>query len=113
MVRRRQIQLADAIRDIIAGQLTSGISDPRVDGVVITHVKLTQDLQIASVYYRVYRDGFDLERVEKGLSSCTPVFRRELAKQLDVRRVCELRFVFDKSIEEGSKIERLIDELKS
>ena len=104
----RKDRLADEIRDIVASCFRGGImSDPRLEGVTITAVKLSGDLQQASVYYRVYADD-KLEDSAKGLKSAAGFFRKKLADALDIRRVPELRFYFDESIEHGSRIEELL-----
>ena len=110
----RQERLADEIRDIIA-QLFSGgqLSDPRLASVCITAVKLSGDLQIASIYFRTYTDTVALPDVQRGLESVSGLLKRKLSAALDIRRMPELRFFFDESIERGNKIESLIDKIKS
>ena len=54
-MKLRQRKVADQIRDIIANSLSRGeISDPRLNGVMITRVTVTSDLQLASVYFRFF-----------------------------------------------------------
>lgn len=107
----RQDQLADEIRDILAMNFQGGkLSDPRLESVTITAVKLTADLQQATVYYRTYVDA-DGPKAQKGLESASGRLRRELSRVLDVRRVPELRFVYDTSIEYASRIETVISEI--
>ena len=108
----RKERLADQIRDLIAQCFAGGqLDDPRVKGATITHVKLSGDLQLASVYFRVYdektRDG-----VKSGLESCRGLLRRVLADHLDLRRVPQLRFFYDESVEHGAKIEQLLRQMR-
>lgn len=108
----RKDKLADQLRDIISEQFSGNrLSDPRLEGISITHAKLSADLQIAHVYFRLFegKDG-ELEAHE-GLNSCKPYLRRVLAKELRVRRVPELIFVYDESIEKGARIEKLLEEV--
>lgn len=112
-MQKRQMRLADEIRDLMANSILHRISDPRVAGTVITHIKLSPDLQIASVYFRVYNDVHRLEDVLKGLQSCTGVFRKVLSDALEMRRIPELKFFYDESIEEGARIESLLSKIKS
>ena len=107
----RQEQLADQIRDIIATLLSGGqISDPRLEGVGITAVKLTGDLQLASIYFRCYSER-PQEEIQKGLKSAAGLMRHHLAKGLGVRKIPGLRFFYDESIERGSKIEELLKKI--
>jgi ribosome-binding factor A len=113
MMTHRQQRLADEIRDTI-GQLFAGgqLSDPRLDGVSITAVKLSGDLQIATVYFRTYNDTIPVEDIHKGLDSASGLMRRKLAGAIDVRRIPELKFFFDKSIERANRIESLLATIK-
>ena len=104
----RARRLADQIHEVI-GQCFGGgaMSDPRLSGVTITHVKLTTDLQLASVYFRVFI-AEQAEQALVGLQHSKGFLRRQLAENLSLRRVPELRFFFDESIEHGARIEALI-----
>lgn len=110
--KNRQTRLADEIRDLIAIFLTSGkLHDPLMTMVTITAVKLTADLQLASVYYRVFDDK-DIEAAGKGLAKVSGLIRHELAASLDVRRVPQLRFFYDESIERAGRIESLLEKTR-
>ncbi len=112
-MKKRQIRLAEEIRDIIANTITIELSDNRTRGVVITHVKLSPDATLATVYYRFYNTGYQREEVQKGLESCKGYLRGTVSKTLDyLRKIPELRFVYDESVEEGSRIESLLSNLK-
>lgn len=105
---QRKDRLADEIRDVIGSCFLGGrVADPRLQGVTITHVRLSGDLQQATVYFRFYGET-KVEDVEKGLRSCKGFLRNALATNLRVRRVPELHFFYDKSVEYGSNIEDLL-----
>jgi len=105
----RKDQLADQIRDILAMNFQGGrLSDPRLESVTITAVKLTADLQQATVFYRTYNDA-DAASAGKGLHSAAGFLRKGLSEALDVRRVPELHFKYDKSIEYAGRIETVLD----
>lgn len=107
----RQERLADRIRDLIAETLSGGqLGDPRLQLIAITSVKLTGDLQDATVYFRILDDKLEKD-VVAGLKSATGFFRNILARQLDVRRAPQIRFKFDKSLENAAKIEKLIQKI--
>jgi ribosome-binding factor A len=110
----RQERMADEVRDTLARIFTGGqLSDPRLKGVTISAVKMTGDLQMASVYFRTY--GTDQQSVleaQRGLESASAFLRRQIADAIrDVRRVPTLRFFYDESIERGSRIEELLSKL--
>lgn len=107
----RQDRMADEIRDIVASCFTGGrMSDPRLQNVTITAVKISPDLQIASVYFRIM-PGEDIAKAQKGLERATGFFRARLAESLDVRRTPNLRFFYDESVEHGAKIEDLLTKI--
>src|SRR5690606_7389776 len=56
MSNERQARLADRIRVLIAERLEKGLRDPRLGFVTITDVRVTGDLQHASVFYTVLGD---------------------------------------------------------
>ncbi len=107
-MKKRQLRLADEIRDIIATCIMQELSDPRIHQAVITHVKLSPDLQVASVYFRFYGDNYAKEDIQRGLESCRGFLRGTISKFLQLRRVPELRFFYDESVEEGARIEGLL-----
>lgn len=107
----RQDRLADEIRDILAMCFQGGtLTDPRLEAVTITAVKLSPDLQLATVYFRVY-EGADEEQAAKGLVAAASYLRRQLAKSLTIRRVPNLRFFLDESIERASRVEDILRKL--
>ena len=104
----RKDKLADELRDILASCFQAGnINDPRLAGVTITKVKLTADLMLASVYYRLYKPE-EQEIAHEGLQHCKGYLRNKIAQATSLRRVPELRFFFDESIEKQEEIERLL-----
>lgn len=110
----RQERIADEIRDIVARCFQAGVmGDPRLEGVTVTGVKISPDLQLASIYFRIYGDDNEenIAQAKKGLESATGFFKKRLAKGLDLRRVPDLRFFYDESIERASKIEDMLRNL--
>lgn len=109
----RRERLADEIRDVVSSCFLGGrIEDPRLQGLTITAAKITGDLQMAYIYFRLY-DPTTLASTNKGLESIAGYLRSQLAKQLKIRKVPELKFFYDESIETGAKIEGLLSKIKS
>ena len=107
----RQDRLADQIRDILGRSFQGGqMQDPRLQNIAVTAVKVTGDLQIASVYYRFFGEA-EQPAVQAGLERASGFLRNQLADGLDLRRVPNLRFFFDESVEEGARIEQLLANL--
>ena len=82
--------------------------DEDFKNVTITDVEVTNDLSFAKIYFTTTDNR---EKVEKDLNNAAGFFRSELSQRLDIRYTPELRFIFDESIENGQKIEKIIEEL--
>ncbi|MCA9694108.1 MAG: 30S ribosome-binding factor RbfA [Nannocystaceae bacterium] len=116
-MNKRRERVEENLRRVIADVLLFGnLRDPRLSGetgVGVTAVRVTPDLSIARVYIDpVVADGRDPEALLAGLQAAAPSIRRELGRQLKMRRVPELRFMRDESIERGLAIERVLQELR-
>ncbi len=107
----RQERMADQIRDVLAINFQGGqLNDPRLAQVTVTAVKLTADLQLATVYYRTY-DESSAAAAQKGLESASSLFRKQLGLALDIRRVPHLRYSYDTSLEHAARIETLLGKI--
>ena len=106
----RAAKMADRIKVIVAKTLERGIKDPRIGFVTITDVRVTGDLQHASVFYTVY--GTDEERIDSAaaLKSATGMLRSELGKNLTARLTPSLEFIADGIPENAALIESLLAE---
>ena len=82
--------------------------DEDFKNVTITDVDVTNDLGFAKIYFTTLDNR---EKVEKDLNNAAGFFRSMLAERLEIRHTPELRFIFDESIENGQKIEKIIEEL--
>ena len=111
-MNKRKDRLADEIRDLIARCLLSGqMGNPNLAGVTILEVRLSGDLQIASVYFRVFGD-VPIKKSLVALQRSSGLLRKHLADSLDIRRVPQLRFFYDKTPETAEKIEQLLAQAK-
>jgi len=112
MSSERQARLADRIRVLIAERLDKGLRDPRLGFVTITDVRVTGDLQHASVFYTVY--GSDQERADSAaaLTSATGMLRSEVGRRLGVRLTPTLEFIHDALPENAGHIEDLLREAR-
>ncbi|TAL43113.1 MAG: 30S ribosome-binding factor RbfA [Salinibacterium sp.] len=106
----RAAKMADRIRVIVAKALERGLKDPRLGFVTITDVKVTGDLQHASVFYTVY--GSDQERADTAaaLKSATGMLRSEVGKNITARLTPSLEFIADGIPENAALIDSLLTE---
>jgi ribosome-binding factor A len=109
----RAAKMADRIKVIIAKALERGVKDPRLGFVTITDVRVTGDLQHASVFYTVY--GSDEERADTAaaLKSATGMLRSEVGKNITARLTPSIEFIADGIPENAALIESLLNEARS
>lgn len=77
----------------------------------VSDVEATKDLDVATVWVTVLQPEMAGEAV-KALNAMAGEFRRELSRTLRIRRVPELRFKYDASVEQGERIESLLRQEK-
>lgn len=112
MASERQARLGDRIRVILAERLEKGLRDPRLGFVTITDVRVTGDLQHASVFYTVF--GSDEERADSAaaLKAATGMLRSEVGKHLNTRLTPSLEFIHDALPENAGHIADLLREAR-
>jgi len=108
----RVARLADRIKVLLAERLDKGLRDPRLGFVTITDVRVTGDLQHASVFYTVLGSEDDREGSAQALKSATGMLRSELGKQLNVRLIPSLEFIADAIPENAGQIADLLREAR-
>ena len=91
----RAARLSDRIRVILAERLERGLRDPRLGFVTITDVKVTGDLQHASVFYTVLGTDEERQSSAEALKAATGMLRSEVGKHLNVRLTPSLEFIAD------------------
>lgn len=106
----RARKMADRIKVIIAKRLERGLRDPRLGFVTITDVKVTGDLQHASVFYTVY--GAIEERTDSAaaLKAATGLMRSEVGKNITARLTPSIEFIADGIPENAALIDDLLRE---
>ena len=106
----RAARVADRIKEVIARRIEKGLRDPRLGFVTITDVRVTGDLQHASVFFTVY--GSEEERADSALAlkAATGLLRTEVGKNLNTRLTPSLEFIPDAIPENAASIEGLLRE---
>ncbi len=81
--------------------------------ITFTHVRLTDDLRYATVYYSCLGQEKEQEMAAGFLEREKKKIRQMVGRNLRLRHIPELTFKFDPSIEEGIRIEQLLNEIKT
>jgi len=112
MEHKRSDRVADLILTELAEVLLRRVQDPRLADITLTDVKVTPDLRHAKVFYSLLGDDERKASAIVGLESARGFVKRELGKRLYLRRMPDIEFHFDGSLEYGSHIDRLLDDLE-
>ena len=111
MPSNRALKVADRIREIVAAALESRVKDPRLGFVTITDVRVTGDLQNASIFYTVLGDDSSRESTAAALKSASGMLRSEVGKALGLRITPTLEFILDGLQESASALNDLMSEV--
>jgi len=108
MAGERVARVADRIRVVLSERLQKGLRDPRLGFVTITDVRVTGDLQNASVFYTVYGTDEEREATAAALKAATGMLRSEVGRKLNTRLTPTLEFIPDALPEEASHLSELL-----
>jgi ribosome-binding factor A len=105
---QRARKMADRIKEVVARRIDKGLRDPRLGFVTITDVRVTGDLQHASIFYTVY--GTDEERADSAaaLKAATGLLRSEVGKNITARLTPSLEFIADALPDTSAHLEDLL-----
>jgi ribosome-binding factor A len=109
---KRAARVADLIQIEIADILRKEIKDPRIGSLTVTDVNVSDDLRIAKVYFVEMAQDVCNEAMQEGLECAKGFIRKELGRRLQLRYTPEIIFRPDHSFAYGSRIDRILAELK-
>lgn len=108
----RASRIATEIHQVIASYCQERLSDPRLQGVQITAVRVSRDLRVARVNFFLRGTPEEREACVAGLRSASGALKRALGEQLVLKFMPELHFHFDDAIEQGERVGDLIEKLE-
>jgi ribosome-binding factor A len=109
----RPSRIGDQLRAELSDLIARQVHDPGIGFLTITHVTVTPDLQIARVYYTTFGDAAARRETDRALHRAAPFLRRQIGGRLRLKRVPQLEFFFDDSIERGDRIEKILQDLSA
>lgn len=109
---RRLERLNEQLKREISRILRTEVRDPRVGVPTVTGVDVTPDLWMAKVYVRLTGSEDEQREAMEGLEAAAQYIRRLLGEELHIRRVPELEFHVDRSLERAQRIEEILDEVR-
>ena len=104
----KQQRVATLIRNILSTLLMTEVTDPALESVTVTDVKVDREFEYADVYVYALDDQ---ARVMAGLARANGYLRRELAQRIRLRNVPVLHFHWDVAMERGERIDSLLQSL--
>lgn len=110
MARQRALRIGDEIKRILSKTIQSGMKDPRIPLFTsVTAVEVSNDLAVATCYISVLGNEAEQTGCIQALIKAQGFLKNEVVKQMRLRVAPELRFLLDRSVEEGMRMDRLID----
>lgn len=105
MPGRRNVRVADLLREELSLLVQRQVKDPRVVGLVsITQVEPSGDLRHARVFVSVLASREERETALAGLQAASGFLQHELRQRLDLKRIPSLSFHADESLERGAHL---------
>ncbi len=95
----------------ISEVLHNDIKDKTISLVTITDARVTNDLSFVKVYFTTLND--DKKDVTIALNKAKSFIRSKLCEKMNIRKMPEITFVYDESIEYGKKIENIIERINN
>ncbi len=111
MGKIKQQRVAEQLRITLSELLLSEVNDPRVQGVTITEVDIDRELMHADIKVNALGEEERAAEVMAGLNSAHSFLRRELGQRLRLRKIPQLHFHWDYSLQQALEIENLLDQL--
>ena len=104
-------RLNNSFVEHISRIIRTEIKDERINFVTVTAVKITNDLSFAKVYVTVLNDK-ERDNIIKLLNKASNFIERELSKRIDIRKMPDITFVYDESLEYAANIENIIESIE-
>ncbi len=108
----RAQRVAQRIKEELSTMLLFDLSDPRLKGVFVSHVKVDRELAYANIFVSALEGVERSEDILDGFNSASGYIRRQLAQAIDLRSFPHLRFNWDPVPENANRIDKLLASLR-
>ena len=107
----RMNKIEDLLHKEIANIIVTRIDSPQIKNTVtITDIKVSKDIRTAVVYFVTLDKNFN--KVEKIINELKPTIKFYLSKNVHLKRIPDIKFIFDDTLIKGQRINKLLDSLK-
>ncbi|HRQ58585.1 MAG TPA: 30S ribosome-binding factor RbfA [Azoarcus taiwanensis] len=107
----RSQRVTEQIKRELAELLRLEVKDPRIGLITLTDVEISPDYAHAKVFFTSMQGEEGLDEILRGLRRASGFLRRELGRRVRIHTTPELHFHYDASVEQGSRLSRLIDDV--
>lgn len=113
--KKRATRVSQRIREELALIFAREMSDPRLAGVIVARVEMSDDLRSGRVYIRLLQGGDDAARRKATLAQLGRIggrIRGSVSERAGLRYAPELRYFYDEGQDHAAHIEALLDEVR-
>lgn len=107
----RAERVAQRIKEELSELLLFGVSDPRLEGVYVTIVRVDREMAYANIFVSAVEGAERKDQILEGFAHATGFLRSQLARRLQLRYFPRLRFTWDPSPEHVERMEELFNSL--
>jgi ribosome-binding factor A len=108
MDSKRSERVGDLLVEFVSHMLNREVSDPRIGAITITGARVSRDLRHAWIYFRSLGEKEAQPEVLQGLKSASRFIRSKAARELRLRFVPAIEFVYDDTQDQAQRIEELL-----
>ena len=112
MAEHRLERLQETIKEEFGSILQRDLKDPRIGFVSVTDVEVSNDYSHVKIFVSILGDEEAKRSTMAGLESAKGFIRTELGQRIRMRHTPEVHLIADDSMERGSRIMKLLDEVK-
>ena len=107
----RMNKIEDLLHKEIANIIVTRIDNPQIKNTVtITDIKVSKDIRSAVVYFVTLDKNF--KKIEKIINELKPTIKFYLSKNVHLKRIPDIKFVFDDTAIKGQRISKLLDSIR-
>lgn len=110
---RRPERVGELVLRELAQMLLRDLKDPRLRGVTLTEVRMSEDLRHGKVFFSHLEGKERAGKAIAGFQSASGFIRRRIGRTLGLRYTPELQFEFDPGTERAMRIDALLRESRS
>ena len=109
---RRLARLNELIHQTISQEVVN-LKDPGIGFLTITGADVSPDLSLARIYYSVLGSDKERKSTAEALERAKPHLRREVGRLENLRKVPQLAFFYDESVERADRVTRLLSSIQN